>query len=101
MNKKAFQLISLTSTLLALGLTSNLANAETFEFAGNKYNIQDQQPAQREVTDQFEFAGNKYVITKAKNNQGGSDLAALELYDADNDLIYADDDIDIVLTGAH
>jgi len=100
MNNHTIKLLSLTSIALTLGLINNIANAETFEFAGNKYTFQEHQNTQRVVTDQFEFAGNKYVITKAKRTQGGSDLAALELHDADNELIYGDDDMSIVLTGA-
>lgn len=100
MNKNIIKAISLVSTLLTVALIGNVANAETFEFAGNKYTLQDNQPSQRTITDQFEFAGNKYVITTAKRGQHGSDLAALELQESDNDLIYSDDDMAIVLTGA-
>lgn len=100
MNKNTLKAISVVSTLLAVSLANNIANAETFEFAGNKYTAQEHQPAQRVITDTFEFAGNKYVISKAKRGSRGSDLAALELHESDNDLIYADDDMSIVLTGA-
>ena len=100
MNKQAIKIISLSSTLFAIGLSANTVNADSFEFAGNTFTVNAQQ-SQRVVTDRFEFAGNKYVISKAKSGHAGADLAALELSDADNDLIYGDDDIDIVLTGAH
>ncbi len=100
MDKNTIKTISLISVVLTLGLGSNIASAETFEFAGNKYTFKDHQPSQRVITDKFEFAGNKYVITTTTRGQHGSDLAALELQESDNDLIYSDDDMAIVLTGA-
>jgi hypothetical protein len=95
------KLTSITATgLVTLALSSTSMAGEIFEFAGQKYNLRDNQPEQARVIEQFEVAGQKYSVTvPLRGGETGAELSAFELQ-LDQNLIYGDDDYSIVETGA-
>jgi hypothetical protein len=94
------KLTSIAATgLVMLALSSPGMAGEVFEFAGQKYNLSDTQPQQQRVIERFEVAGQKYTVTEPTRGGAGAELSALELQ-LEEELIYADDDYSIVMTGA-
>ncbi len=98
MNKQIIH-IALSATL-ALGMAGQATAVEKFEVAGQKFVVSDAKPAQSKVIEKFEVAGQKFVIRTSLRGNNAADLAIFEVIPGVDDLIYADDDPYIVMTGA-
>ncbi|WP_126453465.1 hypothetical protein [Sulfuriflexus mobilis] len=91
--------IALAGTL-ALGLAGHVNAAETFEVAGQKFTVWDAPAEQGKVIDTFNVGGQKYVIREDARGAKQAELAIFEVIPGVDDLLYADDDAHIVMTGA-
>lgn len=98
MNKRI--LFSILVGTLAFAMAGQAGAVETFEIAGQKYVVTESPAEQGKIIEEFEIAGQKYVIREAVPGELEAEMAIFEVVPGVDELIYADDDPYIVMTGA-
>ena len=98
MNKRI--LVGTLAGTLAFAMAGQVGAVETFEIAGQEYVVTESPAEEGKVIDEFEIAGQKYVIREAVPGETEAEMAIFEVVPGVDEMIYADDDPYIVITGA-